>query len=108
MDTFLELMQHVNGVELGQLEPLTTLLVSTWNSLYQVIVGEGSDVLVQGGSFPKPAPAHVDGASTGGSLLKTGWIGVGLLMEFRVSGKRIVTSPVVAIATERPGISIVH
>jgi hypothetical protein len=32
---------------------------------------------------------------------------VGLLVEFRVDGKRIVTSPVIAIATERPGIPIV-
>jgi hypothetical protein len=44
----------------------------------------------------------------GGSLLMTGWIGVGLLMEFRVNGTRIVTSPVVAIATERPHITVVN
>ena len=109
MDTFLELIQHVEGLELRQLEPLTTLLVWTWHSVYRVIVAEGSDVLVQGGSyFPEPTPAHVDGASAGGSLLMTGWIGVGLLMEFRVNRTRIVTSPVVAIATERPDITVVN
>jgi hypothetical protein len=109
LDTFLELIQRAEGLELGQLEPLTTLLVWTWNTLYRVVVAEGSDVLVQGGShFPEPTPAHVDGASAGGSLLKTGWIAVGLVMELRVSGKRIVTSPVVAIATQPPGVSVVH
>ena len=109
MDNFLELIRHVEGVELRQLEPMTTLLVWTWNSRYRLIVANGSDVLVQGGSFfPEPMPAHVDGASAGGSLLKMGWIGVGLLIEFRVKGKRIVTSPVTAIATERPDLSIVH
>jgi hypothetical protein len=109
VDTFLEVIQRAEGLELDQLEPLTTLLVWTWNTLYRLIVSEGADVLVQGGShFPEPTPAYVAGASAGGSLLKTGWIGVGLVMELHVTGKRIVTSPVVAIATERPGIPVVH
>lgn len=107
MDIFLKLVQHVEGVELDRLEPLTTLLVWTWNSLYRVVVAQGSAVLVQGGLFfPEPTPAQVDGASTGGSLLKSGWIGVGLLMELRVGGRRIVTSPVVAIATEQSPFSV--
>ena len=75
----------------------------------ELIVTAGSDVLVQGGSFfSEPTAAHIDGASTGRSLVKPGWIGLGLLMEFHVMGKRLVTSPVVAIATERPSTSIVQ
>ena len=109
MYMFSQLKERVAGVELGQLEPLTTLLVFTWNSMYRMIVGGGSDALVQGGSyFPEPTPAHVDGASAGGGPLITGWIGVGLKVEFRVNGTRIVTSPVVAIATERPTVSAAH
>jgi hypothetical protein len=38
----------------------------------------------------------------------TGWIGVGLLVEFRVGGQRILTSPVVAIAAEEPVVSGRH
>jgi hypothetical protein len=107
VDTFVDIKQRVAGVELGQLEPLTTLLVFTWNSMYRVIVAGGSDVLVQGGSyFPDPTPAQIDGASAGGGPLLTGWIGVGLVVEFRMNGKRIVTSPVVAIATRRPGFQL--
>ena|SRR6478672_9761482 len=109
IDTFLQLKERVAGVELSWLEPLTTVVIFTWNSTYRVIVTEGSDVLVQGGSyFSEPTPAHVDGASAGGGPLITGWIGVGLKVEFRVNGTRIVTSPVVAIATERPVTSAVH
>jgi hypothetical protein len=108
VDTILEHIQQIANVELSQLQPLTTLLVWTWDSLYEMTVREGSEVLVQGGSFfPKPTPACVRGASTTG-IPATGWIGVGLSMEFRVEGKRIVTSPVVAIATEAPGISVVQ
>jgi len=109
MNTFLQLKERVAGVELSWLEPLTTVLILTWNSTYRVIVAEGSDVLVQGGCyFPELTPAHVDGASAGGGPLITGWICVGLKVEFRVNGTRIVTSPVVAIATERPAISAAH
>src|SRR5262245_47899093 len=109
MNTFLELKQHIVGVELDQLQPFTTLLVWTWNSLYRVVVSDGSNVLLQGGDlFTEPTPAHVEGASAGGSSLLTGWIGVGLLIELRVRGKRIVTSPVVAIDTEQPSLSVAH
>ena len=99
-------MKRVDGVRLSELQPLTTLLVWTWNSLYEVIVAEGSNVLLQGGPFPEPTPAHVDGASMGSRLFIAGWIGVGLLVEFRVNGKRVVTSPVIAITGERPDVSI--
>ncbi len=109
MDAFLKLTEHVQGVELNQLEPLTTLLVWTWNSLYRVIIAEGSDVLVQGGHyFPEPTLAHVEGATAGGSALKLGWIAIGLLMELNASGRHIVTSPVVAIATARSDDSVRH
>jgi hypothetical protein len=109
MNTFLLVKERVAGVELSELEPFTTVLIFTSNSMYRVIVAEGSDVLVQGGSyFAEPTPAHVDGASTGGGPLIRGWIGVGLKVEFRVNGIRIVTSSVVAITTRPPAVSAVH
>ena len=109
MDTFVEVMEHVEGVELGRLEPMTTLHVWTWNSMYRVVVSEGSEVLVQGGSsFPAPTPARIDGASAGQGLVRTGWIGLGLLMVFHVGRKRFVTSPVIAIVTEPARMSVVH
>ena len=102
-ETFLQLLQGTDGLELGRLEPLTTLLVSTRNSLYRLVVADGCDVLLQGGPlFPEPTPAYIEGASAGGSLLKTGWIAVGLLMEFRVGGKLFATSTVTAIVVEPP------
>ncbi len=104
-----DLMDHFEGVHLHQLPPLTTLLVWTRNSLYRIVVTEGSNVYVQGGTFfPDPTSAHLDGASLGGRLLKAGWIGVGLLMEIRAGGTHIVTSPVRAITAERPGIAVAH
>ena len=61
-DTFMQLTQRTDGVELTRLEPLTTLLVWTQNSLYRLVVAEGCDVLLQGGPFfPELTPARVQG-----------------------------------------------
>lgn len=89
------------GVLLRDLEPLTTLVVHTRNTRYRIIVTRGDEVVVQGGSFfPDPTSAHLDGASLGSSFLKLGWIGVGLRMEIRVDGQRIVTTAVRSVARE--------
>ena len=109
MDRLVNLIDHTEGVYLRQLPPWTTLLVRTTNSLYRVLVTDGSNVYVQGGTFfPYPTAAHLHGDSLGGSALKVGWIGVGLLMEFQIGGTLIVTSPVRAITKERVSNPIVH
>lgn len=103
MATLLEHLNRAEGLELSQLEPSTTVLVWTWNSHYRLVLEDGPDVFLEGGSrFPEPTPAHVTGARLGAHLLKNGWIGVGLPMEFRVGDQRLVTSPVVAIAIRPP------
>jgi hypothetical protein len=109
MNSSVDFMDHVQSVRLRQLRPLTTLLVWTRNSLYRVVVMDGCNIYVQGGTFfPEPTSAHLDGASMGGSFLRVGWIGVGLPMEIRAGARRIVTSPVRAIATERQAVPVVH
>jgi hypothetical protein len=110
MDAFVEPLHPViAGTDLWQVEPLTILLVWTWHSVYRIVVVGGTDVLVQGGSFfPNPTPAHVESASPERHVRKAGWIGVGDLMALRIDGQLIVTSPVVAIATERSVASVVH
>jgi hypothetical protein len=109
MHRFADAEQHVVGVDLAEVEPLTILLVWTWHSVYRIVVVDGSEVLVQGGPFfSDPTRAHLDGASAGGGALKAGWIGVGHLMALRTSGQVIVTSPVVAVATQGRGMPAVH
>jgi hypothetical protein len=109
VDGFFDLLDRVPGVHLAELPPLTTLLVWTWNSVYRVMATADSHVYVQGGAyFPNAMLAYVDGASFGGSLMKMGWIGVGLKVEFRVGTRRIVTSPVLRIIIEPSDISVVH
>jgi hypothetical protein len=94
----------ITGVDLEHLPPMTTLLVSTRNSSYQIVVIEGANIYLHGGTpFPQPTPAYIDGARIGGGLLRVGWIVVGLRMEIRTGERRIVTSPVRAITAQPPG-----
>lgn len=101
MDGFVDASTAADGLSLRDLEPLTTLLVRTCNSHYRIVISRNTAVFVQGGRFfPETTHARLEGSSFGGSLLKMGWIGVGLCMEIWAGGQRIITSPVRAIARE--------
>jgi hypothetical protein len=101
--------ENIEGVHLKDLPPFTTLLVRTVNSLYRVVVIQGTEVYVQGGSFfPDPTSACLDGASIGGRSIRVGWIGIDLLVEIRAAGRRVITSPVRAITVERTSLSVVQ
>ena len=101
--------EEIEGVRLRQLTPFTTLLVQTTHSLYRIVVTDGDRVYVQGGEFfPNPVSAYRDGSRVGLSALKLGWIAVGLAMEIQAEGRRVVTSPVRAIITERSAVAVAH
>ena len=100
LDAFTEALAESEGVSLPDLEPLTTLVVQTCHSVYRMTVVHDTTVLLRGGAFPVETMARLHGSGFGGYLLRLGWIGVGLRMEFSVDGKRFVTSAVRAITTE--------
>jgi hypothetical protein len=104
LDGFLDAASTSRGVNVLDLEPLTELRVETNNSLYHIVVSQRTTVFVQGGRFfPETSRAHLAGATFGGSLLKIGWIGVGMQMEICGDDGPIVTSPVRRITVEGPG-----
>jgi hypothetical protein len=73
-----------NGVQIDQIEELTTLAVQTSNTLYEITVlnGDTGEVLVRGGEFfPVRTPVRLEGSTCGGSILKRRGIYVGLRME---------------------------
>jgi hypothetical protein len=101
---FTSAVSSTNGVQLRDLPPMTTLLVRTRNSEYQIVVSSGDEVFVKGGHFfPSLTEVRFSGATVGGSFLKVGWIGVGLRMEILADGRRIITSPVYDIVTTASG-----
>ena len=62
------------------------MVVRTRHSRYHLVVVEPETgrVLISGGDrFPVPTEAQLVGATGGGSMLKPGWIGVGLRVELR-------------------------
>lgn len=104
-----DVVDGIEWVHLRHLPPFTTLLVRTMNSLYRVVITAGPQFDVQGGThFPDPTSVYVDGARTGRSRLRVGWIGVGLPVQFRWGHSCIVTSPVLAVTTEQRSSSVVH
>jgi hypothetical protein len=91
------------GIDVRSLAHGTTLLVNTKNSHYHVVIlnAEHRAVLVKGGNlFRDETEARLTGATSGGSTLKSGWIGVGFRMELAVNGRRVITSPVRSITVE--------
>jgi|ERR1043166_4042882 hypothetical protein len=103
LDGFADEMMAGDGIHLRDLEPMDVLLVRTRNSVYRMIITRDTEVTVQGGDFfASPTAAFVDGSGFGGSLIRIGWIGIGLRMEIRVADRRIVTSPVHSIARHAP------
>jgi hypothetical protein len=109
LDGFVDDLAAGQGVNLRDLDPLTTLIVATCNSRYRIIVSRDTSVIVQGGQFfPDATAARIDGATFGGSFLKMGWIGIGLRMEIFADGQRIVTSPVRDISIEHGTSPVLH
>jgi hypothetical protein len=104
-----DLLDDTVGVHMGDFPPFTTLLVWTTHSLYRVVVTHWPEVYVHGdASSSDPALTDVDGACYEESCLRVGWISAGLFVEIRAGGRHIITSPVLAITTERASSSNVH
>ena len=111
LDGFAEAVATAGGLEVRGLAKVDTLEIWTRNSRYRVTVMDPQRcrVLIEGGAFfPDPTSANVDGASAGWGVLKLGWIAIGLAMEIRAGGRRVVTSPVRPITSERSAVAGVH
>jgi hypothetical protein len=94
-----------NGVTVSDLEPGTRITVVTKNSTYRLDVidgAEGRATIVGGSVFPEHTAIRVEGATDGGSLIKSGWIGVGLRLELTSGMRRITTSRVKAVEIDPP------
>ena len=72
------------GINIHLLKPDILVLVVTKNNLYKLTKGHEDkyDVSIQGGKlFPEAKKIKFTGSTFGGSMLKIGWIGKGMLME---------------------------
>jgi len=95
---------RLTEVDVRSLPEGSELVVETRNSRYHFFMLDGSDssALVQGGPyFRQETKVRINGSALHGSLLKIGWIAVGLFMEISEGGQRIVTSRVHSIRIAR-------
>jgi hypothetical protein len=98
-----EIGRSLQGVELATLARFDTIVVNTVNSQYRIFLldPENGRALLEGGRQIHAVEARVVGSSFGGSILRTGWVGVGLRMEACANDKYIRTSPVQSLWIER-------
>ncbi len=109
LDGVIEISDELEGVTLETLKPCDTIHVRTRNSDYEVFLldPESGRSLVRGGKyFAEPMEATVSGSTFGGSMLRLGWLGVGLRMEICVNGKCVATSPVQELRVEHESLSL--
>ena len=93
----------VTGVDIRSLPPGNEVVVETNNSRYHIVMlkRNGSNARIRGGPyFREETEVRIEGSALTGSLLKSGWIGIGLFMEIAAGGRRIVTSRVRSIVVE--------
>jgi hypothetical protein len=93
------------GLMLDGLAVGTTIVVATRHSSYQFAIVDAADrraTVVGGKMFPEITAVRIEGATTGASVVKPGWIVVGLRLEISVGLKRITTSSVTSFQVEKP------
>jgi hypothetical protein len=99
----IEISDNVEGVTLKNLKPCDTIHARTRNSDYEIFLldPESGRALVRGGKyFAEPMEGVVLGSNFGGSMLKLGWLGLGLQIEINADGHHIATSPVSELRVE--------
>jgi hypothetical protein len=96
------------GVAIDSLEPGTRVVVGTSHSCYRFVISEPGrrrGTVTGGTLFTEPTEVRIDGATAGGTVIKAGWIGVGLRMELTMGSKRITTSCVKFPAVDRVSVA---
>ena len=93
------------GVEFLSLHAGTKVNVFTRYSCYRLVVLDPDERLarVEGGRmFEESTEVRIEGATAGGSAIKSGWIGIGLRLEMSTDSKRVTTSVVQSITIDPP------
>jgi hypothetical protein len=88
----------------------TPIVVSTRHSSYRFVVVDAAQrqaTVVGGKMFPEQTEVRIEGATTGASVIKPGWIVVGLRLELSMGLKRITTSSVKSVAVESENVPTV-
>jgi hypothetical protein len=87
-----------DGVWVKDIEPGMRLMVATAHNHYFIERKEDGSLQIWGNEkyCPKPVQCTIVGSTWGGSMIKLGFIGRGMCLEFNISDhpKEITTSPI--------------
>ena len=91
------------GIQIGMLQPGTRIEAKTKNTLYEIEILDPVNrpliIKIHGGSyFKEPASVQLNGSTWGGAMLKLGWLGIGMCMEFA----ECTTTPVQSLKVIAP------
>lgn len=98
--------EKAGGVFLKNVPVNSTINIKTGNSLYTVHKTDSGETIKGHPKYcPSPVDCRINGSTHGGSIIKIGWIGIGMHLEFFLTetDKMITTS-----AIESIGITTVH
>lgn len=86
--------EQKDGIDVRSLKPGTKVFVNTKNSEYIIeTTSKPGYVKAQGGRyFPEVQECYFNGSTWGGSMLKLGWIGRGMHLEFSLEDGRTLTT----------------
>ena len=105
LDAFVYESGCSGGIDFHSLEVGTVVSVHTRYSLYRLVVldTESNRALVTGGRlFPESTEVRIEGATSGGTAIRPGFIGVGLRLEMSNGSNRITTSVVQSVTIDPP------
>lgn len=85
------------GVHLGDVPPGTVLEVQTENRSYTIQYQGLGRALISGHPVfcPEPTLVTINGSTWGGSMIRSGYIGRGMRLEFATSARQPVTTSVI-------------
>ncbi len=105
LDAFVYESGCSGGVDFHSLDVGTVVNVHTKYSLYRLVVldPESLRARVTGGRlFPESTEIRVEGATSGGTAIRPGFVGIGLRLEMSNGSNRITTSVVESVMVDPP------
>ena len=112
---FDDVVQRTQGVLIKDIPANTVLQIDVKDAIFTVLVVDDpirKMIKVQGSQYiPELTDATLSGSTFGGSMLKEGWIGIGMFLEILIPGRelpRITTSMVQTISIVTSGSSSIQ
>jgi hypothetical protein len=91
---FIEEQKELESINVHKLKQGIKLEIDTAHHKYQLeILDKIGYVLAKGGQYlPEFTEVYFNGSTFGGTMIKVGWIGYGMFMEFILPKKKILTT----------------